>query len=72
MFDMLDMKKARSGILALIVCKYKEFADEVVEDDNQDLRGQGYNGIDGLQVMVDKLSDDFWELGDKEIAQSNV
>lgn len=56
----------------MIVCKYKEFADEVVEDDNQDLRDQGHNGIDGLQVMVDKLSDDFWELGDKEIAKSNV
>ncbi len=40
--------------------KDKEFAQEIVDHNDQDLREESGNGVDKCQIMVDKLPNQLW------------
>ena len=52
--------------LFCLVFKDKNLAEDIVENDNQHLSNQGFNGVDHLNIVVDELTDNLREASDKD------
>ena len=56
----------RSLVLFL---KDKEFAENVVENNNKHLSDKGFNGVDHFDIMINKLADNLREARHKDKGQ---
>ena len=52
--------------LFCLVFKDKNLTKDIVENDDQYLSNEGFDGIDHFDIVIDKLSYDLWEASDKD------
>ena len=53
-------------MLFVLVFKDKNLTEDIVEDDDQYLSNESFNGIDRFDIVIDKLAYDLWEASDKD------
>ena len=53
-------------LLFCLIFKDKNFAKDVIENDNQYLSHQSFNGVDHLNIVVDELTNNLREASDKD------
>ena len=53
----------------VLFLKDKEFAENVVENDNKHLSDKGLNGVDHFDIMINKLADNLREASHKDKGQ---
>ena len=53
----------------VLILKDKEFAENVVENNNKQLSDKGFNGVDHFDIMINKLADNLREASHKDKGQ---
>ena len=56
-------------LLFLLDFKDKNLTKDIVENDDQYLSNESFDGIDHFDIVIDKLAYDLWETSDKDKSQ---
>ena len=67
-----SVKKWGHFLSLFLVSKDENFAENIIQHDNQNLCQEGFDGIDHGDIIADKLSDEAWETRYKDKGQSHI